>query len=107
MKVYAARANKDSETIFQELKGKDLWVKVNMKDRDYPGYFRLISYTPGEPYYFNYVPEWGIGTGRGSIALDMIDSVNNGGLNRFEVTHPIDILTTEELRNAIITPRAD
>ena len=50
MKIYAARTVKDSETIFQELKGKDLWVRVNRKDREYPGYFRLVSYEPGEAY---------------------------------------------------------
>ena len=107
MKIYAARTVKDSETIFQELKGKDLWVRVNRKDREYPGYFRLVSYEPGEAYYFNFVPEWGFGTGPGSIALDMIHSVNNGGRGFYEVTQPMEILTTGELMDLIITPRSD
>lgn len=105
MKIYATRTprSQDSESIFHDIIGKDLWVKVHrIKGRPESGYFRLVSHKPGGAYYYNFVPEWGLGTGYRSIALEMMNTVMNGGYNVYEITKPVEVLTTEELKSAII-----
>lgn len=101
MKIYAVRQTSDSEKIFEELAGKDLWVKVRkLHGREEVGYFKLANIddpiAEQRAYYFNFVPEYCV-TNHDSFGLSMMNMTMNGGLRHYEVIFPMEVMTTEEL----------
>ena len=120
MKIYYGRRQFDEpKEFFDNLIGKDVWVKIQMFKDDEPSYIRLIGKDSGG-FIFNEFPAWLIDNCNQwkfeeyvlrnhifddetveDIILDRMERPYQYDLKYYYPTKPLDIRSTEELFNVL------